>query len=101
MSTNINHSKMERALDIECAVIAKNPRELYRLAIQAKKEGDDEQAEALFQMYEDVMETIREAQEEMHRDDEDYVEVAPGLYQDRAAYEGNMAYDEMRDNEVY
>jgi len=70
MSTNINHSKMERALDIECAVIAQNPKELYRLAMQAKKEGDDEQAEALLEMYQQVLETINEIKAEMWSDED-------------------------------
>lgn len=30
----------------------------------------------------------------------EHVEVAPGIYQSLEAYEGNQAYDEMKDNEL-
>lgn len=70
MSTTINHSKTERALDIECAVIAQNPNELFRLAKLAKEEGDDEQAEALLEMYNQVLETVQEIKAEMWSDED-------------------------------
>lgn len=72
MSYTINEAKNERALDIECATIARNPQELQRLALLAKEEGDDEQAEALMHMFDHVMESVKEMQDEMKRDDEEH-----------------------------
>lgn len=70
MSTSINHSIRERALDIECAIMAQNPAELFRLAVQEMREGNEEQAEALMHIYEHEVEKIREQEEAESRGDE-------------------------------
>lgn len=64
---------MERALDLKSAVVQRDPKELWRLAQQEMKEGNEEYAEALMDMYNEVIATIKEVKEEMmFGDEEDY-----------------------------
>lgn len=81
MSYSTTEAKNERAEDIYRAIKSYDLKELQRLALLEKSEGNDETAETLFAILDDCMETAREVEDEMRRDDEeDYKEEREAYY---------------------